>query len=80
VPLALTSTAWSIRKLGGRRWQLLHRLIYFSALGGVIHYYWLVKSDIRLPLMYGAILLVLMLYRSVIWLRTAPYGRSSLNR
>jgi hypothetical protein len=38
-----------------------------------------VKSDIRLPLMYGAILLVLMLYRSVIWLRTAPYGRGSLN-
>lgn len=69
VPLALTSTAWSIRKLGGKRWQLLHRLIYFSALGGVIHYYWLVKSDVRLPLMYGAILLVLMLYRAVVWLR-----------
>src|SRR5580658_229930 len=50
VPLALTSTAWSIRKLGGKNWQLLHRLIYFSALGGVIHYYWLVKSDVRLPL------------------------------
>jgi sulfoxide reductase heme-binding subunit YedZ len=71
VPLALTSTAWSIRKLGGKNWQLLHRLIYFSALGGVIHYYWLVKSDVRLPLMYGAILLVLMLYRTVIWLRPA---------
>jgi sulfoxide reductase heme-binding subunit YedZ len=69
VPLALTSTAWSIRKLGGKRWQLLHRLVYFSALGGVIHYYWLVKSDIRLPLMYGAILLVLMLYRAVVWSR-----------
>ncbi len=69
VPLALTSTAWSIRKLGGKRWQILHRLIYFSALGGVIHYYWLVKSDIRLPLMYGAILLVLMLYRVVIWFK-----------
>jgi sulfoxide reductase heme-binding subunit YedZ len=68
-PLALTSTAWSIRKLGGKRWQLLHRLIYFSALAGVIHYYWLVKSDIRQPLLYGAILLVLMLYRTVIWLR-----------
>jgi sulfoxide reductase heme-binding subunit YedZ len=68
-PLALTSTAWSIRKLGGRRWQMLHRLIYFSALGGVIHYYWLVKSDVRRPLLYGAILLVLMAYRSVIWLR-----------
>jgi sulfoxide reductase heme-binding subunit YedZ len=69
VPLALTSTAWSIRKLGGKRWQRLHRLIYFSALGGVIHYYWLVKSDVRRPLLYGAILMVLMLYRSVIWLR-----------
>jgi methionine sulfoxide reductase heme-binding subunit len=69
VPLALTSTAWSIRRLGGKRWQLLHRLIYFSALAGVIHYYWLVKSDVRLPLIYGAILLVLMLYRAAIWFR-----------
>ena len=59
VPLALTSTAWSIRKLGGKRWQQLHRLIYFSALAGVVHYYWLVKSDVRLPLLYGTILLVL---------------------
>jgi methionine sulfoxide reductase heme-binding subunit len=68
VPLGLTSTAWSIRKLGGKRWQLLHRLIYFSALGGVIHFYWLVKSDVSLPLLYGAILLVLMLYRGVAWI------------
>jgi sulfoxide reductase heme-binding subunit YedZ len=73
VPLALTSTAWSIRKLGGKRWRLLHRLIYFSALGGVIHFYWLVKSDVRRPLLYGAILLVLMLYRAVLsWRRAAP--------
>jgi methionine sulfoxide reductase heme-binding subunit len=69
VPLAMTSTAWSIRKLGGKRWQLLHRMIYFSALGGVIHYYWLVKSDVRKPLSYGAILLILMLYRAIIWVR-----------
>jgi methionine sulfoxide reductase heme-binding subunit len=67
VPLAVTSTVWAIRKLGGKRWQLLHRLIYFSALGGVIHFYWLVKSDVRRPLLYAAILLVLMLYRGVIW-------------
>jgi sulfoxide reductase heme-binding subunit YedZ len=67
VPLALTSTAWAIRKLGGKRWQMLHRLIYLSALGGVIHFYWLVKSDVSRPLLYGAILLVLMLYRAVIW-------------
>src|SRR5205807_10048119 len=58
VPLAITSTRGWVRRLGGRRWQLLHRLVYFSAAAGVIHYYWLVKSDVRLPLMYGAILLL----------------------
>lgn len=68
VPLALTSTAWAIRKLGGKRWQMLHRLIYFSALAGIIHFYWLVKSDITRPLLYGAILLVLMVYRTIVWL------------
>jgi sulfoxide reductase heme-binding subunit YedZ len=62
-PLAVTSTAGWVRRLGYRRWQMLHRLIYFSALAGVIHYYWLVKSDTRLPLMYGGILAVLLLYR-----------------
>jgi methionine sulfoxide reductase heme-binding subunit len=71
VPLALTSTAWSIRKLGGKRWQQLHRLIYFSALAGVVHYYWLVKSDVRLPLLYASILLVLLFYR-LVRLLTAP--------
>ena len=63
VPLALTSTKGWIRRLGGKRWQALHRAIYISALCGVIHYYWLVKSDHRLPLLYGAILAVLLLYR-----------------
>lgn len=72
LPLALTSTAWSIRRLGGRRWQLLHRLIYFSVLAGVIHYYWLVKSDVRRPLFYGTILLALMLYRTAVWLQPKP--------
>jgi len=71
IPLAITSTAAMVRRLGYKRWQLLHRLIYFSALAGVIHYYWLVKSDIRLPLMYGAILTVLMAYRLVVWIRKA---------
>ena len=68
VPLALTSTAWSIRKLGGRRWQMLHRLIYVSALCGVIHFYWLVKSDVTRPLLYGGILAVLMLARVGVWM------------
>jgi sulfoxide reductase heme-binding subunit YedZ len=67
VPLAVTSTAAWIRRLGGRRWQLLHRLIYLVAIGGVIHYYWLVKSDIRLPLRYGAILVVLLASRLVVF-------------
>ncbi len=68
-PLAITSTAGWVRRLGFKRWQGLHRLIYFSALAGVIHYYWLVKSDIRLPVMYGSILAVLLLYRAVVGLR-----------
>ena len=63
VPLAVTSTAGWVRRLGYERWQRLHRLIYFSAIAGVVHYYWLVKSDVRLPLMYGAILAVLFAYR-----------------
>lgn len=68
IPLALTSTRWSIRRLGGRRWQALHRLIYFSAAAGVIHYIWLVKADLRKPLEYGFVLGVLILYRFVVWI------------
>jgi sulfoxide reductase heme-binding subunit YedZ len=69
LPLAITSTAGWVRRLGFIRWQRLHRLIYFSALAGVVHYYWLVKSDVRLPLMYAAIWALLMGYRGVAWLR-----------
>ena len=65
IPLAVTSTTGWIRRLGGKRWQMLHRLIYVSACVGVVHYYWLVKSDIRLPLLYGAIVTVLLAYRLV---------------
>jgi sulfoxide reductase heme-binding subunit YedZ len=68
IPLALTSTKWAIRKLGGKRWQALHRLIYFSAAAGVIHYIWLVKADLKKPLQYGVILAVLMAYRLVAWI------------
>jgi sulfoxide reductase heme-binding subunit YedZ len=63
IPLAVTSTAGWIRRLGGRRWQMLHRLIYFSASLGVIHYYWLVKSAVIRPLTYGAIVAILLLWR-----------------
>jgi len=75
LPLAVTSTAGWVRRLGFVKWQRLHRLVYFAALAGVIHYYWLVKSDVRLPLMYGAILAVLMSYRVFIW-RQAPPKRA----
>lgn len=78
IPLALTSTKWSIRKLGGKRWQALHRLIYFSAAAGVIHYIWLVKADLKKPLEYAAILGVLLLYRIVVWLASATGSRKSL--
>jgi methionine sulfoxide reductase heme-binding subunit len=71
-PLAITSTAGWVRRLGFVRWQWLHRLVYCAALAGVIHYYWLVKSDVRLPLMYGAMLTVLMLYRVFIWKQMPP--------
>jgi len=65
IPLALTSTKWAIRKMGGKRWQALHRLIYFSAAAGVIHYIWLVKADLKKPLEYAAVFGVLLLYRVV---------------
>ena len=66
IPLAATSTQWAIRKLG-KRWQKLHRLIYVSAIAGVIHYLWLVKIDKRVPEIYGAVLGVLLLYRLGVW-------------
>jgi sulfoxide reductase heme-binding subunit YedZ len=75
VPLAITSTAGWIRRLGGRRWQLLHRLVYVTALAGVVHYYWLVKSDIRLPVLYGSIVLLLLTYRAVAALKKSKASR-----
>jgi methionine sulfoxide reductase heme-binding subunit len=67
IPLAITSTAGWIRRLGGRRWQMLHRLIYISAICGVIHYYWLVKSAVIRPLTYGAIVAILLAWRVADW-------------
>jgi sulfoxide reductase heme-binding subunit YedZ len=60
LPLAVTSTAGWIRRLGGKRWQMLHRLIYLSGIAGVVHYYWLVKSDVRKPLLYAGIVALLL--------------------
>jgi sulfoxide reductase heme-binding subunit YedZ len=63
LPLAVTSTKKWIGRLGGKRWQRVHRLIYVTATAGVVHYLWLVKLDIRRPLAYGAILAVLLAFR-----------------
>ena len=67
IPLALTSTAGWIRRLGGKRWQMLHRAVYVTAICGVIHYYWLVKSDVRAPLFYGALVAILLFWRVADW-------------
>jgi sulfoxide reductase heme-binding subunit YedZ len=63
IPLAVTSTTAMIKRLGGKWWQRLHRLVYATAIGGVVHYLWLVKADIQQPLLYGGILAVLLVYR-----------------
>jgi len=64
LPLALTSTNAMIRRLGARRWQRLHRLAYAAALAGTLHFLWLVKADIREPLVYLAVFAILMLART----------------
>jgi len=68
IPLALSSTAWSIRRLGGKNWQRLHRLIYVTGILGVVHYAWLVKADRRKPIEYGIVLGILLLYRLAVWM------------
>src|SRR6267143_3246789 len=67
IPLALTSTKGWIRRLGGKRWQLLHRLIYISAIAGVVHYYWLVKSAVQRPIFYGCLVLLALAVRAWYW-------------
>jgi sulfoxide reductase heme-binding subunit YedZ len=74
VPLAITSTTGWVRRLGGKRWQQLHRLVYVAAVLGVLHYLWLVKKDATYPLLYGAVLLILLTTR--VWVaRDRQRGR-----
>ncbi|HHH39558.1 MAG TPA: sulfoxide reductase heme-binding subunit YedZ [Sedimenticola sp.] len=68
VPLAATSSNAMIKRLGGRRWRRLHRLVYLCGIGGVLHYLWLVKADVREPLIYLGVLLLLFALR-------LPWGR-----
>jgi methionine sulfoxide reductase heme-binding subunit len=65
LPLAATSTAGMIRRLGGRRWQMLHRLIYVTAVAGVVHYWWLVKADVQRPEAYAVVVAALLGVRLV---------------
>ena len=72
-PLALTSNAFSIRKLGGRRWQALHRSVYGIAILGVVHFWWLVKADVREPMLYAFALAWLLILRA--WWREVERRR-----
>ena len=71
VPLAATSTSALVKKLGAKKWLALHRLVYAVGVGGVIHYWWLVKRDITQPAVYAAVLVVLL------GLRLLYYARES---
>ena len=62
LPLALTSTRWSIRRLG-KKWTVLHRGAYLAGVLGVVHYFWLVKADTRLPWLFAVILAGLLVFR-----------------
>ncbi len=68
IPLAVTSTKGWIRRLGGKNWQRLHRLIYLTGILAVVHYIWLVKADLRKPIEYAIALAILLAYRVGVWL------------
>lgn len=65
IPLALTSTKNSIKRLGSKRWQALHRLAYVAAVAGVVHYYMLVKADVRQPVAFAVVVAFLLGFRLV---------------
>jgi sulfoxide reductase heme-binding subunit YedZ len=78
VPLAITSTNNMVKRLGGKRWAKLHRLVYVSAMAGVVHFWMLVKSDIRLPLTFAFIVSFLLGYRLLAKYTPAPQPGTSL--
>ena len=77
LPLAVTSTKGWIKRLG-RNWARLHKLVYAAGVLAVLHFWWLVKSDVREPLLYAAIVAVLLGWRA--WKRYAPDARAAKNR
>jgi len=81
VPLAVTSTAGMTKRLGARRWKRLHRLVYVTAALGVVHFVWRVKSDLRQPMAFAAVLAVLLVVRVAAFLRDRrPAGAAPVKR
>ncbi|MCU1264506.1 MAG: msrQ [Acidobacteria bacterium] len=79
VPLAITSTNKMVKRLGGKRWNRLHKLVYVAGAGGVLHFWMLVKSDTRLPLTFAFILALLLGYRLLLkYSPTTPQPGASL--
>lgn len=80
VPLAVTSTNAMVRRLGARRWQRLHRLVYAIGGLGVLHFWWLVKKDVTEPLIFAVVVGVLLAMRPFLSRadarRVPPVGRS----
>lgn len=75
IPLALTSTKASIRRLGGVKWNRLHSLVYVSVILACFHFVWAVKKDISEPILYGAIVALLLGFRLVLWLTRRSHSR-----
>jgi sulfoxide reductase heme-binding subunit YedZ len=78
VPLAVTSTKKMVKRLGGKRWTRLHRLVYPAAIGGVVHFMWAVKLDDREPVIYAVALMILFSLRVPMWIEQFKRGRSRL--
>ena len=80
IPLAITSTNAMVRRLGSKRWQLLHRLVYVIAILGVIHFWWLVKKDITEPMIFAVILAILLGVRAIWAARKVAVSSSTAPR
>ena len=77
IPLAITSTNAMVRRLGARRWQLLHRLVYVIGTLGVIHFWWLVKKDVTEPFAFAVVLAMLLIVRLLYLLRQQRMGAAA---
>jgi len=80
IPLAVTSTNKMIKRLGGKRWAQLHKLTYIAGAGGVLHYWMLVKSDVRVPVRFAIVLGLLLGYRLFVKYQTSPPAPTSIRQ